>query len=63
MERPERRLLQDSEGDGGMDLGGGGGGEKRALRDDLRPVLVVGPRGLAERMDVRGEGKGGREDD
>lgn len=57
-----RRLLQKYERDGGLDLGGGGGDERRALRHDLGHSLVAAMRDLADRMDVRGEGEGGRED-
>lgn len=61
MERPGRRLSQESERAGGLDLGAGGGDERRALRPDLGHGLVAATRGLADRMDVRGEGEGGTE--
>lgn len=54
--------MQESQRDGDLDLGGGGD-ERRALRHDLRPILAVETRDLADGMDVRGEGEGGAEDD
>lgn len=41
MERPGRRIVQDSERDGGLDDGGGSGKERPAPRNDLRHTLVA----------------------
>lgn len=54
---PGRRLLQGSKTDGGLDLGGGSGDQRTALRNDLRRILVVETRDPADRMDLRGEGE------
>lgn len=43
--------------DGGLDLDGGSGDERTCLRSNLRHILVAEARGLADRMDVWGEGE------
>lgn len=44
-------------------MGGGSGDERRALRHDVRHILGIETRHLTARMDMRGEGEGGTEDD